>query len=127
MSLRDNLCEALRHLGADPSAYEFDDHSTIVMTFDDVGEIFLDPQQDARVWMWGTLQDLDDSARDLLAAELLREIVRPTPHWEAGAMVLREDGRTGGLLHPECVAAPILLASALQDFHQCLLRLQAIR
>lgn len=127
MTLKETLCHALNTLGADSSAYEFDDHSTIVMSFDDVGDIYLDPQPGEQVWMWGLMEELDDAARDSLAAPLLAEAVRPVAHWEAGAMIVRADGRVGGLLNRECVEDSLQLASALHDFHQCLARLRAIR
>ncbi|GAB3067102.1 hypothetical protein [Stenotrophomonas tumulicola] len=126
MTLKEALCQALSTLGADPDAFQFDDHSTIVMSFDDVGDIYLDPQGD-RVWMWGILDEMEEHVRDALAAPLLAEVIRPVAHWDAGAMILRQDGRVGGLLHPDCQIEPTLLASALQDFHECLGRLQAIR
>lgn len=126
MTLKEALRQALSALGADPDAFQFDDHSTIVMSFDDVGDIYLDPQGD-RVWMWGVLDEMEDHVRDALAAPLLAEVIRPVAHWDAGAMILRQDGRVGGLLHPDCQSEPTLLASALQDFHECLGRLQAIR
>lgn len=126
MTLKETLCLALAQLGANPDDYQFDDHSTIVMSFDDVGDIYLDPR-DGQIWMWGALEMMDEQGRDLLAAPLLAEVIRPVSHWEAGAMVLREDGRLGGLLHPDCMSQPSLLASALQDFHECLARMQAIK
>ena len=126
MTLKEALRQALSTLGADPDAFQFDDHSTIVMSFDDVGDIYLDPQGD-RVWMWGVLDEMEEHVRDALAAPLLAEVIRPVAHWDAGAMILRQDGRVGGLLHPDCQSEPTLLASALQDFHECLGRLQAIR
>jgi len=127
MNLKENLCTALASLGADTSRYQFDDHSTIVMSFDDIGDIYLDPQHQGEVWMWGRINELSDSARDALAAPLLGELVRPASHWMGGAMLLREDGRVGGLLHDDCLQQPERLATALQDFHQTLLRLQALR
>jgi len=126
MTLKEALRQALSTLGADPDAFQFDDHSTIVMSFDDVGDIYLDPLGD-RVWMWGVLDEMEEHVRDALAAPLLAEVIRPVAHWDAGAMILRKDGRVGGLLHPDCQSEPALLASALQDFHECLGRLQAIR
>jgi len=127
MNLKETLCAALASLGADTSRYQFDDHSTIVMSFDDVGDIYLDPQAEDSVWMWGLLGELSESARDALAPSLLTELVRPALHWAGGAMLLREDGRLGGLLHADCLQQSELLAGALQDFHQCLLRMQALR
>ncbi|MFJ2739667.1 hypothetical protein ACIO3O_08360 [Streptomyces sp. NPDC087440] len=48
-------------------------------------------------------------------------------HWESGALTLRQDGRVGGLLHPEAVADATQLAAALQDFHETLGRLKSIK
>ena len=127
MTLKDTLCRALEVLGADSSRYEFDDHSTIVMSFDDVGDIYLDPTDNEKVWLWGMIEPLEDHARAVVADPLLTEVLRPVPHWEAGALTLRLDGRVGGLLHPEYAAEPERLAEALQDFHECLARLQAIK
>lgn len=127
MNLKDVLCQALVKLGADADAYQFDDHSTIVMSFDDIGDIYLDPLPDEKIWMWGILDELNEQARDALAVPLLAELVRIMPYWESGAMVLREDGRIGGLLHPECVGDATQLAVALREFHECLGRLKAIR
>lgn len=127
MNLKETLSRALDRLGADSSRFQFDDHSTIAMSFEDVGEVFLDPQPGDKVWMWGMLEEMDDHVRDSLAAPLLAEVVRPVAHWESGALTLRQDGRVGGLLHPECLDNPEHLAVALQDFHQCLGRLKSIR
>lgn len=127
MTLKENLCQALELLGADTRSYEFDDHSTIVMSFDDVGDIYLDPQENGKVWLWGVLDEMSAQTRDALAEGILAELIRPTAHWEAGAMLLREDGRVGGLLHPEAVEQPAALAEALQDFHQSVMRLRELR
>ncbi|NIJ70781.1 InvB/SpaK family type III secretion system chaperone [Xanthomonas sp. 60] len=127
MTLKETLCQALDTLGADSSAYEFDDHSTIVMSFDDVGDIYLDPVDNGKVWLWGMIEPVEENARGVIADALLAEVIRPAPHWEAGALVLRADGRTGGLLQHEYATEPVRLAEALQDFHECLSRLQAIK
>lgn len=127
MTLKDTLRAALKILGADAGRFEFDDHSTIVMSFDDVGDLYLDPQPNERVWLWGMLEMASAEARHAVSAPLLEEVVRPVPHWESGALTLREDGRVGGLLHPECVADAEQLAAALEDFHQCMTRLRDIR
>jgi len=127
MTLKETLCQALDQLGANSSDYEFDDHSTIVMSFDDVGDIYLDPRDGGQVWLWGSIEEIGEQARSMLAEPLLGEVIRPVAHWDAGAMVLREDGRVGGMLQPEYAQDPSRLAEALQDFHQCLARMQAIR
>lgn len=127
MTLKEILCQALEQLGANSSDYEFDDHSTIVMSFDDVGDIYLDPRDGEQVWLWGSIEEIGEQARSMLAEPLLGEVIRPVAHWDAGAMVLREDGRVGGMLQAEYAQDPSRLAEALQDFHQCLARLQAIR
>ena len=127
MTLKETLCQALDQLGANSGDYQFDDHSTIVMSFDDVGDIYLDPREGEQVWLWGAIEEVGARASGVLAEPLLAEVMRPVAHWDAGAMVLREDGRVGGLLHPEYVHEPTRLAEALQDFHQCLGRLQALR
>ncbi|MBD7954546.1 hypothetical protein H9654_10085 [Stenotrophomonas sp. Sa5BUN4] len=127
MTLKETLCQALEQLGANSSDYEFDDHSTIVMSFDDVGDIYLDPRDGEQVWLWGSIEEIGEQARSMLAEPLLGEVIRPVAHWDAGAMVLREDGRVGGMLQAEYAQDPSRLAEALQDFHQCLARLQAIR
>lgn len=127
MTLKETLCQALDQLGANSSDYQFDDHSTIVMSFDDVGDIYLDPRDGEQVWLWGMIEEVSEQARSMLAEPLLAEVIRPVGHWDAGAMVLREDGRVGGMLHPDYVQEPSRLAEALQDFHQCLARMQAIR
>jgi len=127
MTLKETLCAALDQLGADSGRFQFDDHSTIAMSFDDVGDIYLDPQPHERVWMWGLMDEMDDQARDALSAPLLAEVVRQVAHWESGALTLRMDGRVGGLLHPDCVSDPAQLAAALQDFHECLGRLKNIK
>lgn len=127
MTLKETLCQALEQLGANSSDYEFDDHSTIVMSFDDVGDIYLDPRDGEQVWLWGSIEEIGEQARSVLAEPLLGEVIRPVAHWDAGAMVLREDGRVGGMLQPEYAQDPSRLAEALQDFHQCLARMQAIR
>lgn len=127
MTLKETLCRALEVLGADSSRYEFDDHSTIVMSFDDVGDIYLDPTDNGGIWLWGMIEPMEDHARAVVADALLSEVVRPVPHWEAGALTMRLDGRVGGLLHPEHVHDAHKLADALQDFHECLSRLQAIK
>lgn len=127
MTLKETLCQALEQLGANSSDYEFDDHSTIVMSFEDVGDIYLDPRDGEQVWLWGSIEEIGEQARSMLAEPLLGEVIRPVAHWDAGAMVLREDGRVGGMLQPEYAQDPSRLAEALQDFHQCLARLQAIR
>ncbi|KIP87804.1 MULTISPECIES: hypothetical protein [unclassified Stenotrophomonas] len=127
MTLKETLCQALEQLGANSSDYEFDDHSTIVMSFDDVGDIYLDPRDGEQVWLWGSIEEIGEQARSVLAEPLLGEVIRPVAHWDAGAMVLREDGRVGGMLQSEYARDPSRLAEALQDFHQCLARMQAIR
>ncbi len=127
MTLKETLCQALEQLGANSSDYEFDDYSTIVMSFDDVGDIYLDPRDGEQVWLWGSIEEIGEQARSMLAEPLLGEVIRPVAHWDAGAMVLREDGRVGGMLQAEYAQDPSRLAEALQDFHQCLARLQAIR
>lgn len=127
MTLKETLCQALDQLGANSSDYEFDDHSTIVMSFDDVGDIYLDPRDGGQVWLWGSIEEIGEQARSMLAEPLLGEVIRPVAHWDAGAMVLRADGRVGGMLQSEHAQDPSRLAEALQDFHQCLARMQAIR
>ncbi|MEI2260068.1 hypothetical protein OHC51_03665 [Stenotrophomonas indicatrix] len=127
MSLKEILCAALEHLGADVSRFQFDDHSTIAMSFDDVGDVYLDPRPNEQVWLWGLLEPLEEQARNVVAAPLLNEVLREVPHWEAGALTVRADGRVGGLLHSECAGDPEQLAAALQDFHECLGRLQSIK
>jgi len=127
MSLKETLCQALELLGADSRAYEFDDHSTIVMSFDDVGDIYLDPQDGEKVWLWGVMEDMNEQVPAALAESILAELIRPTAHWAAGAMVLRQDGRVGGLLDHDHAVQALALAEALQDFHECLMRLRAIR
>lgn len=127
MSLKDTLTAALNLLGAEAGRFEFDDHSTIAMAFDDVGDIFLDPQANERVWLWGLMESVAPEVRHALAPALMEEVMRPVAHWESGALTLRDDGRVGGLLHPDCVQDPEQLAAALQDFHQCLGRLQSIK
>lgn len=127
MTLKETLCQALDQLGANSGDYQFDDHSTIVMSFDDVGDIYLDPRDGEQVWLWGMIEEVSEQARSVLAEPLLAEVIRPVGHWDAGAMVLRADGRVGGMLHPEYVVEPARLAEALQDFHECLARMQAIR
>ncbi|MGE6332974.1 hypothetical protein [Stenotrophomonas sp. NPDC077659] len=127
MSLKETLIAALDVLGADASHFQFDDHSTIAMAFNDVGDIFLDPQPNERVWLWGMTEPAGAEARHAIAAPLLEEILRPVPHWESGALTVCANGRVGGLLHPDCVADPDQLAAALEDFHQCLVRVQNIK
>ncbi len=127
MTLKDTLCQALDALGADSSSYTFDDHSTIVMSFDDVGDIYLDPTDNDKVWLWGITEPLDEQARSLVADALLTEVVRPVAYWESGALTLRADGRVGGLLHPEYATVAERMAEALQDFHACLARLHDIK
>ncbi len=127
MTLKETLCQALEVLGADSRSYEFDDHSTIVMSFDDVGDIYLDPQDNGKVWLWGLLEEMSEQARAAISEALLAELVRSTPYWDGGAMLLRDDGRVGGLLHPDAVERPEAMAEALQDFHQSMTRLRALR
>lgn len=127
MNLKESLVAALNQLGADAGRFQFDDHSTIAMSFDDVGEIYLDPKPAERLWLWGVIEPVTLPSQPALAAALLDELLRPVTYWESGGMVVRADGRVGGLLEPECVANPDQLAVALQDFHQCLLRLQCIK
>ncbi|WP_330334730.1 hypothetical protein OHS33_36570 [Streptomyces sp. NBC_00536] len=126
-SLKETLLAALDQLGADTSSYQLDDRSSIALSFDDVGDIFFDPQPNERVWLWGLLDDMDKNARDALAAPLLSELVRPVRHWESGALVLRQDGRVGGLLHPDVIADAAQLSAALKDFHETLGRLKSLR
>jgi hypothetical protein len=127
MTFKRTLCAALDRLGADSGRFQFDDYSTIAISFDDVGDIFLEPQPDERVLMWGLMEELDEKARNELAVPLLAEAMRPGAHWESGAPVLRLDGRVGGLLSRDCVNDPGQLAVALRDFHECLERLQSIK
>jgi hypothetical protein len=127
VTLKETLIAALETLGADAARFQFDDHSTIAMAFNDVGEIFLDPQPNERVWLWGMMEPASPDVRHALAAPLLEEILRPVEHWESGALTVCDNGRVGGLLHPDCVADPEQLAVALQDFHQCLVRVQSIK
>jgi len=127
MNLKETLCQALELLGADSRAYDFDDHSTIVMSFDDVGDIYLDPQDGDKVWLWGVIEDMSEQVPGALAESILNELIRPVAYWASGAMVLRQDGRVGGLLdHGHAIEANAM-AEALQDFHECLMRLRAIR
>lgn len=125
--LKESLCEALRIFGCDPDLFSFDDQSTIAMAFNDVGDVFLDPDENGLTWLWGSLPEAEMNTLGGAAHDLLGEISAPLDYMAAGALTLRVDNgrmRVGGLLRRECVVDPRLLAAAVEDFYLRLGRLQ---
>lgn len=119
MSLKETVTAALNRLGADASRFDFDDHNTIALAFDEVGDIFLDPTSEG-VHLWGVTEGLDEQA-----SPLLEETKRSTDYWASGTLALHKDGKVGGLLNSDVPTDPDRLAAALQDFHQALGRLHS--
>ncbi|WP_312317728.1 hypothetical protein [Stenotrophomonas sp.] len=126
--LFDTLSAALNELGCDPSRFQFDTHSSVVMGFADVGELLLDPVDDA-VFLWGRLETSAESRFNNRAEELLGALSAPTAHFSNGCLSLRaiDDAcLVGGMLQPECQHQSALMAEAIESFHARVLELQVM-
>ncbi len=126
-ALYDTLTAALRELGCDPQRFSFDTHSTVVMNFRDVGELLIDPMEDA-VAVWGHLQVSPGNGFGPAPGLLLGAASAPVDYLHSGAVSVRQEGDAclvGGVLHPACLREATLLASALERFHAAVLELQA--
>ncbi len=127
-TLLDTLNSALKELGCDPSRFQFDTHSSVVMGFADVGELLLDPVGDM-VYLWGRLDTSPSERFSNRADELLTALSAPTAHFANGCLALRqlEQGcLVGGALQPECRVESSLMAAAIEGFHARVLELQAL-
>lgn len=120
------LIDALKILGCDSSRFNFDAHSTIVMSFDDVGDILLD-QADDQLWIWGALPDVMVDVLGGRAHDLLRELTVPVEYLAAGAITLcaEEQGlRLGGMLQREYLEEPKHFAAAIEGFYLRLIQIK---
>jgi len=127
-SLLDTLNSALKELGCDPSRFQFDTHSSVVMGFADVGELLFDPVDDM-VYLWGRLDTSPAERFSNRADELLTALSAPAAHFANGCLALRqlEDGcLVGGALQPDCRHESSLLAAAIEGFHARVIELQAL-
>ncbi|MFG3449028.1 MULTISPECIES: hypothetical protein [unclassified Stenotrophomonas] len=127
-SLLDTLNAALQELGCDPSRFQFDTHSSVVMGFADVGELLLDPVDDL-VYLWGRLETSPAERFSNRADELLTALSAPAAHFANGCLALRqlEEGcLVGGALQPDCQRESSLLAAAIEGFHARVLELQGL-
>lgn len=128
-NLKENLSEALRLLGSDPSAYSFDDRSSIVLQFNDVGEVIIDPDEGGWIWLWGSLAVSDAQGLAHQASQVLSHVMQPANYFAAGAWTLvngQDVVFAGGLLTQRCVEMPMELAAALEGFHGRLGELQGL-
>ncbi|WP_445147335.1 InvB/SpaK family type III secretion system chaperone [Dyella sp. Tek66A03] len=122
IDLKNNLCEALSILGCSPSQYDFDDKSAIAMSFNDIGDVFIDfDKENDQVWIWGCLPDMPSEALRSCAFSLLQEVSVPVEYLASGGLVLRANDdqvrRLGGLLRGDYVADPKHLAAAIEGFY----------
>jgi len=127
-TLLDTLNAALQELGCDPSRFQFDTHSSVVMGFADVGELLLDPVGDM-VYLWGRLDTSPVDRFSNRAEELLTALCAPSAHFANGCLALRQLDQgclVGGALQPECQHQSSLMASAIEGFHARVLELQAL-
>ncbi len=126
--LLDTLNAALNELGCDPSRFQFDTHSSVVMGFADVGELLLDPVGDT-VFLWGRLDTSPDMRFSNRAEELLTALSAPSVHFANGCLSLRviDDAcLVGGMLLTDCQHQSSLMAEAIESFHGRVLELQAL-
>ncbi len=126
--LLETLNAALQELGCDPSRFQFDTHSSVVMGFADVGELLLDPVGDA-VFLWGRLDTSQELRFSSRAEELLAALSAPAPSFANGCLALRQIDDAcliGGLLQPECQHQSALMAEAIETFHGRVLEMQAL-
>jgi hypothetical protein len=127
-TLLDTLNAALHELGCDPSRFQFDTHSSVVMGFADIGELLLDPVDDA-VFLWGRLDTSPADRFSNRADDLLAALSAPAPHFANGCLALRqldEGCLVGGALQPDCRNESGLMAGAIEGFHARVLELQAL-
>lgn len=127
-TLLDTLNAALHELGCDPSRFEFDTHSSVVMGFADIGELLLDPVDDA-VFLWGRLDTSPSERFSNRADDLLTALSSPAPHFANGCLALRQMEQgclVGGALQPECRTESSLLAGAIEGFHARVAELQGL-
>lgn len=126
--LLETLNAALNELGCDPSRFQFDTHSSVVMGFADVGELLLDPIGND-VFLWGRLETSPEARFNHRAEDLLAALCAPSAHFANGCMTLRQiDGAclVGGLLLADCQYQSSLMAQAIEGFHARVLELQAL-
>ncbi len=126
--LLETLNAALEELGCDPSRFQFDTHSSVVMGFADVGELLLDPVGDD-VFLWGRLDTSAEARFNNRAEELLAALSAPSSHFANGCLTLRQIDDAcliGGLLLVDCQRQSSLMAEAIESFHGRVLELQAL-
>ena len=127
-NLLETLNAALQELGCDPSRFQYDAHSSIVMGFADVGELLIDPLENG-VYLWGRLDTSAEMRFNNRAEDLLSVLSAPAPHFLNGCLVLRqveEACLVGGVLHEDCVNQSSVMAEAIETFHARVLELQAL-
>jgi hypothetical protein len=127
-NLKQTLSEALGMLGCDPSRFSFDDRSAIAMSFNDVGDIMLDPVGD-QLWMWCALTDVRLDTLRPCAHDLLVQIATPVDYMAAGCLSLRADDdqvRVGGLVRMDYVDEARHFAAAIEGFYLRMVLLQEL-
>lgn len=127
-SLHETLVTALQKLGCNTSQFQFDTHSTIVMSFSDIGELLFDPVGDT-VSLWSTLATAAGNGFGGRAQELLTLLSEPIDYMQAGCIALREAGDhsfVGGSLAQGVLEDAGRMADAIEAFHARTHALQAV-
>lgn len=113
------LIEALGILGCDADQFGgFDTHSTVAMTFDEVGDVLLEGIDD-QVWIWNDLGEGDVESQGSNALDLLIELTRAAPYSAPGQLQLAaESGRLilKTILLTRCTEDAGFFAAAIEDF-----------
>lgn len=120
MNLKSTLTDALELLGCEPGRFQFDDQSTIAMSFNDIGDVLLDPL-DGHVWIWVALPEMPLSAIGGRAMDLLEALSEPNEFLSSGCLALRNLGERhfiGGPLLESCVDNASNLSMALEHFYE---------
>ncbi|WP_294995655.1 hypothetical protein [uncultured Stenotrophomonas sp.] len=126
--LSQTLTDALTLLGCDPTRFDFDTHSAVVMQFADVGELILEPDEQYPS-LWSRLDTSPQQRFNHRAEDLLALLSEPVGFMANGCLALRqlEDVcAVGGVLHADCVSSGMHLAEALQSFYTRVGQMQAV-
>jgi Invasion protein B family len=118
-NLKSVLVDALGILGIDAGQFSFDDKSLIALNFRDIGDVLLNPLDDA-VWLWGSLAEMPSDALRSPSFDLLMALAEPAPYLASDCLCFRgaaPDWRVGGPLRSECVTQPDHMAAAIEMFY----------
>lgn len=113
------LRDALAWLGCDMNRFHgFDTHSTVAMSFDNIGDLFIEAIDDD-VWMWNVVANEPIGRFDYAAPKLLTALAEPAPWSRTGQLQLGEDdGKTvlRCILSPRSLASPADLGAGIEGF-----------